>query len=127
MRRVVIDASVLAAMAFGEPGADRCAAMVEGAALHAPSVLPYELAHAAQRKCRMNPGRSADITMALGLSLDVRRGIAWHDINPTDALLLAAATGLSTYDAGYLWLAAFLGADLVTLDQRLADAHERIG
>ena len=51
-------------------------------------------------------------------------GIAWHDPDPTDLLLLANATGLTPYDASYLWLAGFLGADLVTLDRRLAPAHD---
>ncbi|MHB8529918.1 MAG: PIN domain-containing protein, partial [Caulobacteraceae bacterium] len=35
---------------------------------------------------------------------------------------LAAKTGLSTYDASYLWLSRRHGAELVTLDRRLADA-----
>jgi predicted nucleic acid-binding protein len=35
---------------------------------------------------------------------------------------LASATGLTAYDASYLWLARHLGAPLVTLDSRLARA-----
>ena len=35
---------------------------------------------------------------------------------------LAAATGLSAYDASYLWLARELNADLLTLDNALAAA-----
>jgi predicted nucleic acid-binding protein len=38
-------------------------------------------------------------------------------------LELAAATGLTAYDASYLWLARRLGADLVTLDKQLAKAE----
>ena len=34
----------------------------------------------------------------------------------------AAATGLTAYDASYLWLTRQLDADLVTLDQQLARA-----
>jgi len=37
------------------------------------------------------------------------------------ALAMAMATGL-TYDAAYLWLKQQLGADLVTLERRLAKA-----
>jgi predicted nucleic acid-binding protein len=33
---------------------------------------------------------------------------------------------VTAYDASYLWLAGFLGADLVTLDDRLAAAARRI-
>ena len=39
------------------------------------------------------------------------------------ALELAAATGLTAYDASYLWLARKLGAELVTLDKQLAKAE----
>jgi predicted nucleic acid-binding protein len=36
---------------------------------------------------------------------------------------LAVMTGLSAYDASYLWLARRLGAELVTLDKQLAKAE----
>ena len=35
---------------------------------------------------------------------------------------LAEATGLTAYDASYLWLARELEAELVTLDRKLAAA-----
>jgi predicted nucleic acid-binding protein len=35
---------------------------------------------------------------------------------------LAEATGLTAYDASYLWLARTLNAELVTLDRKLAAA-----
>lgn len=37
-------------------------------------------------------------------------------------LALAEATGLTAYDASYLWIARGLGAELVTLDRKLAAA-----
>ena len=36
-----------------------------------------------------------------------------------DVTLVAQALGVTAYDASYLWLAGYLGADLVTLDKRL--------
>jgi len=39
---------------------------------------------------------------------------------------LALETGLTVYDASYLWLARRLGAELVTLDKAL-DAAARAG
>jgi predicted nucleic acid-binding protein len=124
MRRVVVDASALAAVTFGEPEADRCGRMLEGAVVHAPSLLRYEMTNAARKKCRATDARPRDIAIALSLTLDGRRGIVYHDPNPVDVLLLANATGLSPYDASYLWLAGFLGADLITLDRQLAAAHD---
>jgi predicted nucleic acid-binding protein len=35
---------------------------------------------------------------------------------------LAAETGLTAYDASYLWLSRHLNAELVTLDRKLAKA-----
>jgi len=46
-------------------------------------------------------------------------GIAMVDVDHRDALALAERTGLTAYDASYLWLARTLGAELVTLDRRL--------
>jgi predicted nucleic acid-binding protein len=97
--------------------------MLDGAMIHAPSLLRYEMANAARKKCRRMEGQPKYIAMALSLALDRRRGITYHDPNPVDVLLIANATGLSPYDASYLWLAGFLGADLVTLDKQLAAAH----
>jgi predicted nucleic acid-binding protein len=124
MRRVVIDASVLGAITFGESDAEHWSRVIDGAELHAPMLLPYELANAARKKCRASPNQSREIITALGLTLDATRGIVFHDPNPTDLVLLANATGLTPYDASYLWLAGFLGADLVTADRQLAEAHD---
>jgi predicted nucleic acid-binding protein len=38
--------------------------------------------------------------------------------------VLAETTGLTAYDAAYLWLARHLGAGLVTLDCKLAAAMD---
>jgi predicted nucleic acid-binding protein len=40
------------------------------------------------------------------------------------AIALAERTKLSLHDASYLWLAHALGAELVTLDDKLARADE---
>ena len=44
------------------------------------------------------------------------------DPDSVDVVLIAKATGLSTYDASYLWLAGYLEADLVTRDGALSAA-----
>ena len=46
-------------------------------------------------------------------------------VNMDAAVVLAAATRLSVYDACYLWLARTLRAELVTLDKQLAAAARR--
>ena len=119
-RRVVVDASVMAAIAFSEDSAPAWSQRIEGAELYAPTLMKYELANVARKKCRANPARTRQIIQALDLTLDPRRRISWVDPNPTDVVVLANATGLSPYDASYLYLAGFLGADLLTADERLA-------
>lgn len=122
MRPVVVDASALAAVVFGEPEADEVAERLEGAAIFAPDLLAFELASAAHKKLRRHPERAEPILRALWTVLDPRRGIEWRAVDLGDVVMLALRTGLTPYDASYLWLAGHLGADLVTLDRQLAGA-----
>jgi predicted nucleic acid-binding protein len=114
----------MAAIVFGEPDARQWGFRLEGAQLFAPTLLQYELSSVARKKCRQHPGQLRQILLALDLALDPGRGITWMDPNPVDVVVLSNATGLSSYDASYLWLAGFLEADLVTRDRELAAAHD---
>ena len=91
-----------------------------GASLAAPQWLAVELANVCVKKMRLRPQDAPLLTEAYGdlVLLDV----ALHPIVPVDVMKLAHATSLSFYDACYLWLAHSLGAELVTLDARLAAA-----
>lgn len=122
--RVVADASAVVAVAFQEPGFEGIAARLEGATVCAPDLLKFELANVAVTKARRTPTRSVQIFAALDKVLDPRAGIQWHAVNTVDAAVLARLTGLTAYDAAYLWLAGWLEADLVTLDKRLIAAAE---
>jgi len=119
---VVVDASALAAIVFQEPGFERVAAELDGATVFAPALLKFELANAAWKKARRHPRDAATCFAALAVALDDRCEIVWRDVSATDVALLAQATGMTAYDATYLWLAGTLGADLVTLDTRLSAA-----
>jgi predicted nucleic acid-binding protein len=122
VRAVVVDASALSAIVFDEPGADEVAGRLEGCRLYAPPLLKYELANVAWKKARQHPELSQRLARALRVALDRESWISWMDVDHGDALLIARATNVTAYDASYLWLAGFLGADLVTLDARLAAA-----
>lgn len=122
MRRVVVDTSVLAAVAFAEPAAQEWSPRIEGVELYAPTLLRYEMANVARKRCRAHPNQIREILEALDRALDPRFGITLMDPNPMDVVVLANATGLSPYDASYMWLAGFLGAELVTRDRALAAA-----
>ena len=122
MTRLVVDASALAALVFQEPEGDAVRQRLDGAMVFAPELLRYELANTAWKKIRRQPADAAKILIALSTALDDRFGLIWQDVDAGDVVLLAHATGTTAYDASYLWLAASLGADLVTLDDRLAGA-----
>jgi predicted nucleic acid-binding protein len=122
MTRVVVDASALAAIAFGEPEGRALAARLDGAAVFAPTLLQFELASVAWKKARREPANAPALIAALDAALAGDYGIMWRSVEPADVALVALAVGCTAYDAAYLWLAGTLGADLVTLDARLSRA-----
>ena len=124
MRRVVADASAVAAVIFGEPGVETLTRL-DGATICAPELLKTELANIALKKARRWPQQAPEFFGRLDAFMNRRRHIHWYDVNPVDVAILAGLTGLSAYDATYVWLAGWLEADLVTLDQRLASVQER--
>jgi len=95
---------------------------LDGAEVFAPELLRYELANTAWKKVKRQPAEAAKILTALSIALGDKSGLIWQDVDARDVVLLAHATGTTAYDASYLWLAASLGANLVTLDDRLAKA-----
>lgn len=116
----VVDASALAALLFGELEAEIVAERLRGGQLVAPALLGFELANVCLTKIR----RHADQREVLlrGFGLRDRMAIEIVEIDQGGALALAEASGLTAYDASYLWLARRLTAELVTLDRRLAAA-----
>lgn len=121
---VVVDCSAMAALLFAEPEADAASAALSGKSLHAPSLLPYEMASVASKKLRAGAAPHA-VEAALTQFADLC--FNWHSASLPAILALALRHQLSTYDAAYLWLAAELQSPLVTLDQRLAEAaHQHL-
>lgn len=119
----VVDASALAALLFGEPEGGRIAERFEGARLIAPDLLGLELANACLKKIRRQPDRREALLAAFDLF--ERMEIERIGVDPAQSLRLADVTGLTAYDAAYLWLANETGAELVTLDGRLSAAAVR--
>ena len=120
----VADASVIAAIAFGEPEAGEALSLLDNAELYEPSLLAYELASIARKKALRYPEQASVIARALSLSLAL--DVTWLDVDHDEALRLALETGLTTYDASYLYLARTLGVPLVTFDEQLRRATQSI-
>jgi predicted nucleic acid-binding protein len=120
---VVVDASAVGAIAFGEPEGPALAAHLEGETLLAPTLLDYELVNLALKKARRYPMALSKIALSLraALALPVSR----VTVPGFDVFALAAETGLTAYDASYLWVARSRDAELVTLDAALARAASR--
>lgn len=116
----VVDASALAALLFGEPEAEAIAGWLDGVRLVAPSLLAFELANVCMIKCRRHPDRRE--ALQAGLELLGRLGVDEIAVDHGAVVELALETGLTAYDASYLWVARELGADLVTLDKALRRA-----
>jgi predicted nucleic acid-binding protein len=115
----VVDASALAALLFGEPEGEAIAGRLGEARLVAPALLGFDLANICLIKTRRHPDQATALTAAFGL----RHRLGVEEMTDHDDVLeLAAQTGLTVYDASYLWLARQLGAELVTLDRQLERA-----
>jgi predicted nucleic acid-binding protein len=120
----VVDASVIAAILFAEPDAERLAQQLEGVQLLAPTLLPFEVASVRLKKIRRHPAQR-------GLLLEGYGMLAWldvtvHKVNVREVVELAERSHLTVYDATYLWLAQESGAELVTLDKTLARVAKQI-
>ena len=120
MRGEVIDASLLGAIVFGEPRAKEAISLIRGEELYVPSLLAYELASVARKKARLYPDQHGRLAQALELALLL--DIHWMEVDHVAVFALAMDTGLTTYDASYLYLARSLGLPLATFDERLQTA-----
>ena len=116
----VVDASALAALVFAEPEAGSIAQRLEGARLVAPSLVDFELANVCLTKMRRQP-KNRD-TLRAAFHLLHRLKVETVAVEHPAILDLAEPTGLTAYDASYLWVARSLNAELVTLDRKLAAA-----
>lgn len=115
----VVDCSVLAAVLWGEPGSEEATAWLFGKALHAPHLLVCEMANVARNKARSGCPEPEAVA---GLDAFTRQKVVLHGSDPHAVWQLAHRHQLSAYDAAYLHLADNLGAPLLTLDRRLAEA-----
>ncbi len=116
----VVDASAFAAVLFLEPEAEHVLDLLGDAELIAPALLTYELANVCLVKTRRNPQLADEIIAQFRILEHLL--IELVAAPPSDVLDMARNSGLTAYDASYLWLSRTRGAELITLDRRLAAA-----
>ena len=122
MDAAVVDASALGAILFNEPEGPALAQRLGGAALVAPGLLLYEIANVCVTKIRRH--RHLRDNLFAAFALLERFDIEFVDVDHREVVALADRSGLTAYDASYLWLARRLDAALITLDAVLAAAME---
>ena len=116
----VVDASVLGALIFGEPDSAEVVSLLGEAEIYAPTLLSYELASIALKKISRYPEQREALLQAVALSLAM--DIRLMEVNGMEVVDLALETGLTVYDASYLYLSRNLGIELITFDRMLRDA-----
>ena len=118
----VVDASAIVALLFNELTSDEILNRVRHATLRAPNLIGFEVANACLKKIQAAPGERE--TLLDAFSLFDALSISLETVDLKAAVVLAEQTKLTLYDGSYLWLARALDAELVTLDDKLARAHE---
>jgi predicted nucleic acid-binding protein len=118
----VVDASALAALAFAEADAGAVIELIDGHRLHAPTLVLFELMNVAWKRAKKHPAATHLFVQALDVLQDV--AVRFRGIDQEEVVKLGLATGLTAYDATYLWMARTLRMPLVTLDRKLA-AHAK--
>jgi predicted nucleic acid-binding protein len=115
--KVVVDASALGAVLFGEPEGPQVAEQLGNSALVTTTLFTYEIANICWKKLRRYPEKRA--ALLEGYSLLGSMEIEKVEVSGPEALLLADRENLTVYDASYLWLSRKLELELVTLDSDL--------
>ncbi len=119
----VVDSSALGAIAFNEPAAGKVANELENAQLVVLTLLYYEMASVCHMKLMLYPEQREAIRAAFADLPKLR--IERFDVDDRELVDIAERLQVTAYDAAYLWLAEFLSAELVTLDDQLAKAAKR--
>jgi len=120
MADTIIDASALAAIAFAEPCAEEVIDEIDGHRPHAPTLIVFELMSVAWKRARKQPKPTGLFLESLEILESL--GLQFRGIDQEEVVRLGLRTGLTAFDATYLWLARALRMPLVTLDKRLG-AH----
>ena len=119
----VIDASAVAAVLFAEPSAPAVANRIRGCDLVSPHLLDFEIANTCLSKIRRQPALREALLDAYSAREQFK--VETVEVDHPAVLAFALRTGLTAYDASYLYLARTLRVELVTLDRQLAEAAEK--
>jgi predicted nucleic acid-binding protein len=120
---LIVDASALGALIFGEPQAGEIAERLSEGIMVAPALIWFELASICLKKIKAHPKLEAQLVQAFQLAGNLDIKIV--EVDHSEVVQLARRSGLTTYDANYLWLARMLNGRLVTLDELLLNKAKK--
>ncbi len=120
----VVDASALGALVFGEPRAEEIAEILGNSPMAAPALIWFEVASICLRKIKTHPAQREQILRAFMMAGKLALEIV--EVDHCAVVTLADETGLTTYDASYLWLARRLKGELITLDRKMQRAAKSL-
>ena len=119
--RIVCDASVVVALLLDSgPDGQWAADQLSGPDLFAPSLMPYECANIVRRNELADRVGADQAAQAHADLLDLSVELWPYELLADRVWQLRA--NLSSYDAAYVALAEAIGAELATLDRRIARA-----
>lgn len=119
-RSRVIDASIAAAMVFGDSAAELGTLDFRERFFVAPSVIRYEFTHICVKKHRRGLIDSERMLKAWNEFESL--GISTESVSFPEATAAAIRYRVSGYDAAYLWMAISQRIELLTLDRELNKA-----
>ena len=121
----VVDASFCSVIYFREPRYREAERLSRGVVLFAPTLLNYEMASIAGRKIAENPRLRETVVGRLETFL--HSGINRLEVDYLAVVGVVEDTGLTLYDASYLYLARVMGLPLLTFDGELSRVARNIG
>jgi len=129
---VVVDANLLIVLALDQRRAPAVEERLKvwheaGESLHAPALLPYEVASALTRAAAAGQLQAGDVPAAWRAATGLPVVLHQLDSGPEAVALALRLNRRSAYDAAYVFLAQSLGADLWTLDGPLARNAAALG
>lgn len=121
---IVVDTSVLIAVIANEPQRDILIELTKGANLLAPPSVHWEISNAFSAMLRRSRITLAQALRAIEIYQDIP--IRFADVELKDSLMIAAQLNIYAYDAYLIRCALKYNAPLISLDENLVGAAQRM-
>jgi predicted nucleic acid-binding protein len=123
---LIVDASAVGAMLFGEAEGAWVRGQITRQMLLVPSVFHFELGNTCWSKSRRHPD-VAEQFLSAWLDWNSEPPVTAVPVDLVTTMKLARGHGLTFYDASYLWLAQAQASALISLDAQLVRAARGLG